>query len=145
MEQWTVLFELARTTGKNQVDAAKPLTEKILSDPYHSITKQLLYIYSMECFVYHDLNAASRQKDKSKIQFYGAYAAALSYIIHFANAKRKEEKLKGGIVLYRGIKVKKDQLSEYELGSKVELTGYTSTSKDKDCAVKFALESLKED
>ena len=42
-------------------------------------------IYTMESFIYEDLNRACRDKDKSKIKFYGAYAAALSFIIHTAN------------------------------------------------------------
>lgn len=56
----------------------KPLTPRILSDPTQEIVKHLIYIYSMESFIYADINRASRDKDESKIKFYGAYAAALS-------------------------------------------------------------------
>ena len=63
----------------------KPLTAKILSDPDHVITRHILYIYSMESFIYADMNRACRDKDRSKIKFYGAFAAALSYIIYNAN------------------------------------------------------------
>ena len=73
----------------------KPLTAKILSDPYNKITKHILYLYSMETFIYADLNRASREKDKTKIKFFGAFAAALSYIIYFANTNRKGNQLKG--------------------------------------------------
>lgn len=66
-------------------DLDKPLTPQILSDPYNKITKHLIYMYTMECFIYADMNLASRVKDKDKIKFYGAFAAALSYIIYFAN------------------------------------------------------------
>ena len=76
-------------------DFDKPLTAKILSDPFHKITKHILYLYSMETFIYSDLNRASREKDETKIKFYGAFAAALSYIIYFANTKRKDDKLNG--------------------------------------------------
>ena len=69
----------------------KPLTAKILSDPNHKITRRILYIYSMECFIYSDMNRACRDKDKSKIKFYGAFAAALSYIIYNANKYRPEQ------------------------------------------------------
>lgn len=62
-----------------------PLTHEILSDQSHVITRCILYIYSMESFIYADLNKASRHKDKTKIKFYGAFAAALSYIIYNAN------------------------------------------------------------
>ena len=61
-EKWSLLFELA-----NLGDLDQPLSKKILSDPTHNITKLLLYIYSMECFVYTDLNRACRDQDQSKI------------------------------------------------------------------------------
>ena len=35
----------------------------------------------METFLYSELNATIREKDKSKIKYYGPIAAALSYII----------------------------------------------------------------
>ena len=59
----------------------------------------------MESFIYGDLNKASRDKDESKIEYYGAYAAALSFIIHSANKNRKEGKgkLTGVTILYRGL------------------------------------------
>ena len=42
----------------------------------------------MESFVYAELNKTCREKDESKISYYGAFAAALSYIIDNANSKR---------------------------------------------------------
>ena len=76
-----MLFKLADLS--EEMD--KPLTPKVLSDPDHKIVKHLMYIYSMESFIYADLNKACREKDKSKIKFYGAFAAALSFIINCAN------------------------------------------------------------
>ena len=70
------------------VDIKKPLTTKILSNPNHKFVRTLLYIYSMESFVFKEINKASRLKDLSKIQFYGAYASALGYVIHAANTNR---------------------------------------------------------
>ena len=89
-----------------------PLTPKILSDPEHEITKHILYLYSMESFIYEELNKASRQKDKSKVQYYGAFAAALSYIIYKANSNRKDL-IKGDSILYRGLKLNSNQLEKY--------------------------------
>ena len=94
-----MLFELAKLG-----DIDRPLTIKILSNPNHNITRHILYMYSMESFIYQDLNRCCRDKDKNKIQYYGAFAAALSYIIYAANSKRKD-KLKGENLLYRGIKL----------------------------------------
>ena len=84
-----MLFELADL----DYNFDKPLTPKILSDPNHRIVKHIMYLYSMECFIYEELNRVSREKDKSKIKFYGAFAAALSYIIYSANQNRIEGKL----------------------------------------------------
>ena len=79
-----MLFDLAELGNLDE-----PLTPKILSNPDHKITKHLLYLYSMESFIYADMNRVSREKDETKIKFYGAFAAALSYIVYFANEKRK--------------------------------------------------------
>ena len=51
-----------------------------------------MYIYSMESFVYSEINKASRMKDVSKIKFYGAFASALGYVIHCGNKKSTEFK-----------------------------------------------------
>ena len=79
-----MLFKLANLDE----DLEKPLTPKILSNPEHKAVKHIMYIYSMESFIYADLNRVCREKDKSKIKYYGAYAAALSFIIHSANSNR---------------------------------------------------------
>ena len=57
-EKWKLIFNLA-----NLGDLNKPLTPRILSNPNHKITKHLLYIYSMESFIYQDLNRACRDQD----------------------------------------------------------------------------------
>ena len=93
------MFDLA-----NLGDLDKPLTKKILSDLKHPVVKHIIYIYTMECFIYDEINNAIRTKDCSKIKYYGAYAAAFSLIIHYANVSRKDkDKLKKHTVLYRGL------------------------------------------
>ena len=81
---WKMLFKLANLNE----DFDKPLTPKVLSDPEHKAVRHIMFIYSMESFIYTDLNRVCREKDKSKIKYYGAYAAALSFIIHSANKNR---------------------------------------------------------
>lgn len=44
-------------------DLNAPLTPNILSNPEHKITKHILYLYTMESFIYADMNFASREKD----------------------------------------------------------------------------------
>ena len=105
-----MLFELADLG----YDFDKSLTPKILRDPYHKVVKHLLYIYSMESFVYEELNRVCREKDKSKIKFYGAFAAALSYIIHSANHNRAEDKLNHTTILYRGLKLTQAEIENYK-------------------------------
>ena len=70
-------------------DFRKPLTHKILRNPKHKFVKTLIYVYSMESFIYSEMNKASRSKDLSKIDNYGPYAAALGYIIHCGNNDKK--------------------------------------------------------
>jgi len=60
----------------------KPLTTKILSNPDHPFVKTILYIYSMQSFVFFEINKASRDKDLPKIEYYGPFASALGYIVH---------------------------------------------------------------
>ena len=62
MDIWRIVFSLEKLG-----DLDKPLTPSILSNPEHAITQHILYIYSMETFIYKELNLASRVKDKSKI------------------------------------------------------------------------------
>ena len=56
-KMWENLFDIAFLGSLD-----KPLTPRILSDPNHKITKHLLYIYSMQSFVYEELNKACRDK-----------------------------------------------------------------------------------
>ena len=94
----------------------------------------------MESFIYSDLNQASRDKDKSKLKFYGAFAASLSYIIYSANKHRQDaQKLSGTTTLYRGLQLTPMEIDEtYSVGRKVHLMGYTSTSTNSAVAFKFA-------
>ena len=86
-------------------DLDLPLKPEILSDPNNKITRHILYLYTMESFIYADMNQASRSKDKTKIKFYGAFAAALSFIIYYANINGKKNTQKTITELYRGLKM----------------------------------------
>ena len=88
--------------------------------------------------MYQDLNRTCRQKDRSKIRFYGSYAAAFSYIINYAN-QYSQDKLSGLTTLYRGIKMDEDDIENFEIGKTINLSGYTSSSTDINCAIRFAL------
>lgn len=45
---WKIIFQLANAN----IDFNKPLTTDILSKPDHSFVKTIVYIYTMESFVY---------------------------------------------------------------------------------------------
>ena len=78
---WIRIFSLS----KQVVDHSQPLTREILSDSNHDVVKTIIYIYTMESFIFTELNKASRNKDATKIKYFGAFAAALSYIVHCGN------------------------------------------------------------
>ena len=130
---WQFLFDLADVGNLDL-----PLTAEILSNPSHKIVQLILYIYSMESFIYEDLNRATRNKDKSKIKFYGAFSAALSFILYSATKNRSDLEKSQTTILYRGIKLTASEVEEYAVGSKIHLPGYTSTSKQISVAIKFA-------
>jgi len=63
----------------------------------------------MESFVFKEMNKASRDKDITKIEFYGAYASALGYVIHSATKKRKDIRHKRQ-TLYRGFSLENKEI-----------------------------------
>ena len=67
------------------------LTCEILENLKHPITKFILYLHTLETFLYKDLKLASREKDESKIMTLGPYALVLSYILSSADYKNKTE------------------------------------------------------
>ena len=89
--------------------------------------------------MYADMNSACRDKDKTKIKFYGAFAAALSYIIYNANKNRKDAHAPQELRLFRGVTMFDSEVDSYKKDSKLQLTGYTSTSQNFDRALEFAL------
>lgn len=92
----------------------------------------------MESFIYAELNRVCREKDKSKIKYYGAFAAALSFIIYGANKNRVKEKLQDTTTLFRGVKLFEDEIDQYKVGSTINLLGYTSTSREFSTALTFS-------
>lgn len=135
---WIKIFNLSK-----QQDMKKPLTTKILSNPDHNIVKILLYIYSMQSFVFKEINLASRNKDHTKIKFYGPLASALGYVIHAAN-QRKKVKLPPKFIVYRGLTMSSDEIqSKFRVNKNINLLGFTSTTLEKEQAFGFAIKQAK--
>ena len=59
---WKKIFTMVK-----DIDLNKPLTPEILSNPNHGFVKTLLYVYSMQSFIFSEMNRASRRKDAEKI------------------------------------------------------------------------------
>ena len=79
-EIWKKIFSLSE-----KVNMDLPLTPQILSNQSHGFVKTLIYVYSMQSFIFSQMNKASRQKDVSMIDYYGPLASALGFIIHCGN------------------------------------------------------------
>lgn len=137
IENWKKVFYF-KDLGK--LDA--PLSMNVLMNPEHPVTRHIFYVYSMSSFVYPALNATSRKKDQNSIQFYGAFAAALSCVLYNANKNRKDEKLSGTTDLYRGLHLPLEEIDGFKNDKLISLTGYTSTSMAIDVARDFALSDV---
>lgn len=71
----------------------------------------------MESFIYSDMNRACRCKDPQSIKYYGAFAAALSFIIDNANKTRsKKTSNKQTYILFRGLKMAPEEANDYQVG-----------------------------
>ena len=68
----------------------QPLSSKILQNPDHPVTQTLIYIHSMETFIYGDLKKASLNKDITKVKTLGPYALVIGTVLD----KSLEDKLK---------------------------------------------------
>ena len=77
-DMWKKIFSIAKLVDNFE----KPLTPKILSNPNNYFVQILIYIYSMESFVYSEMNRTSRMKVEENIKYYGAFASALGFAIH---------------------------------------------------------------
>jgi hypothetical protein len=95
----------------------KPLTEEILLDSDHLVTQTLIYIHSMETFIYKDMKKASLQKDITKVKTLGPYAFVISKILEksmykkLVNDNELFEKYRDK-PLFRGILIDKEMYNE---------------------------------
>ena len=76
--------------GTQNFDLNEPLTLEILYDPDHWVTQTLVYIHSMETFIYKDLKKASLEKDITKVKTLGPYASVMGRIINNSLYKKLE-------------------------------------------------------
>ena len=81
--------------------------------------KLIMNMYSMESFLYKELNRASRDKDQSKVATLGPYAYVLAKILQRMNpAINKGEdfvfdKRAPGFVTYRGLSLSQTEVDKF--------------------------------
>jgi len=130
---WLQLF-----TEDIDIHFYKPLELEVLWNPSHKVTCRILFIYSMETFVYSALNTATRTQDETKVLTLGPLAQALTQILMGAEQHRKADPESfvpnTYTSLYRGLKLTKEQIREYLnlKGKLINLCGFNSTSLDKE-------------
>ena len=97
-----------------------PLSYKIMRDPYHPISQLCLYLYTLDTWLFQELNKGSREGDTAKIDTLGPYAAALKQIVIGA-AKRRTDipELKNkleveGCELFRAGGFKKEKIEQFK-------------------------------
>ena len=76
----------------------------------------IIYIFSLETFVYSQLNAAIKSKDESIVETLGPYAWVFNQILEVAPSKRYDidlDRFSKGVVLYRGTGLKDTQIKEF--------------------------------
>ena len=69
----------------------------------------------------------------------------MSFIIDHANPRRKNNRLGTSNKLYRGLKLTEEEVDGYQVGGVINLTGYTSTSTEFDCAFEFSQQNCQHD
>ena len=134
---WKTIFSLA----DKGADFEKPLSPGILADASNPFVKTMIYIYSMQTFLFSEINKASRMKDESKIKFYGPFASALGFIVHCGN--KKKDKFNKPFTVYRGFQASKEDLhKQFTLDAPVNLLGFISTTLSLETALKFSTEGI---
>ena len=123
----------------------EPIDHLALFNPNNEITQAILYIFSMETFLFRVLNAATKNQDESKIKTLGPFARVLSFIVLAAEKNKVYDpevlpSIKFSKV-YRATTLHESQIDEFEAmrGSRITLTGFTSTFHDQDQALSFVL------
>ena len=71
-------------------------------DPNSQDVKAIMFLYSMETFLYPRLNKISRDKDTSSILTLGPFAVALTKVIDKGQSTRND-KIEGEFICYRGL------------------------------------------
>ena len=72
-DAWKAIFKI----GTLNFDLNKEIDHEILRNADHPVSKTLIYIHSMETFIYKDLTKACLNRDFSRVKTLGPYAWAI--------------------------------------------------------------------
>ena len=124
----------------------KEINQHTLGNPYDPLVVSIMYLYSLETFLPHELNKASETHDISKIDTLGPFAAVLNHIMISTNFQRDDafhRLCNNDLILWRPTVLKDTQIEYYYASvhkrQRIQLGGYISTSKDRDFALKTIL------
>ena len=105
--------------------------------------KTILFMYSLECFLFKRMNRASRDKDSSAIKTLGPYAVAISKIINSVQQKRLDKRV-GQFTCFRGMALPQKIIQKWCKKKSLHLDGYISASLDEKLAMYFANQSQRD-
>jgi hypothetical protein len=127
-----------------------PIEPDTFKKPKHPLVNLIMFIYTMESFIYGVMNNASKNGDRTKINTLGPYAITLEFIMKMAPQNRDDieiEVFSMGIDLYRGTGLPTEIIDDYEEMMKAKafgrpatmsMFGFISTSVERKVAEKFA-------
>eukprot|EP00667_Euglena_gracilis_P000755 EG_transcript_755 len=110
--------------------------EHLKGDP-NQITKALLWLYSLESWLYHECNRACREDNKEDLSYFMPFIKALLVGMPRCANLLLSHLLKPGepsITLYRRTTLQDSQLKLYVVKKRFIWSGFTSTSLEDSCA-----------
>lgn len=93
-------------------------------------------LYTAESFLYKLVNSTLRTDDRSKLDTLGAYCFMLWYYLYSGSEKK--------LTLYRGADLKVETIEKYKqaVGRSLKWLAFTSTSKDREVAEIYSVNTL---
>ncbi|CAF1416467.1 unnamed protein product [Adineta steineri] len=109
---------------------------KLIGLSSDEVCQGCLHIYSMETFLYSELNHFLRQGDHSKIKIFGPFVRLLCFCFEHPSSVEVH-----GIEVYRGMNLSLSMIDTYKEAAKSSITyqwtGFSSTSKSQEFAENF--------
>ena len=146
-ETWTLMFKETRIEKWDE-----QLDEDEMTDPENNLVRLILYIYSLDSFLFSAVDYALKSGDMSKTSTLGPYAKILGSALRSASERRKDLVPFGPhfkVSLYRGGLLSEPQIEEYrkivDKKDFVQLIGHVSATTNKETALEHILDKKLED